>query len=181
MADIEPSWPTQNGVGLLMKEWTGIQIQSAARDLEQAAAEILGQMMFEFSRLDVAVGLFLVWTDEGRQLESLTTIVNDYALNRKLELLKDLVDGKYSTNPEAQALYNKWLTDAHATRIKRNEFVHGLWGLKPLDAQVVNIVGLPTSPDQREIRYTIPELKSTLAELKDLQTRLQVLRKEWPV
>jgi hypothetical protein len=148
---------------------------------QKTSQAILGRMLFEFSRLDVALGLFLVWTNEGRQLESLTTIVNDYAINKKLELLRGLVDVKYATNPEAQELYNKWLRDAHATRIKRNGLVHGLWGLKPLDAQVVNIVGLPTSPDQREIRYTIPELKRTLAEMKDLQTRLQVLRKEWPV
>lgn len=164
-----------------MKEWTGTQIQSATRDLEQAAAETLGRMLFEFARLDVALGLFLVWADEGRQLEGLTKTIADYSFHKKLDFLKSLVDSKYATSLKVQTHYNKWLTDAHATRVRRNELVHGRWGTKPLEAQVVNVVGLPTSSDQREIRYTIPELKSALNQMKVLQKRLHDLRTQWPV
>jgi hypothetical protein len=164
-----------------MKEWTGTQIETAAKGLEQAAAGILGRMLFEFARLDVALGFFLVWSDEGRQLEKLTKTVGDYSFHKKLDLLKDLVEVKYATELEVQSHYTKWLTDAHATKGRRNELVHGRWGTDPIQAQVVNVVGLPTSSDQREVRYSIPALKGALNEMKDLQKRLQVLRKQWPI
>ena len=164
-----------------MKEWTGIQIESARRGLEQAAAIILGRMMFEFSRLDSALGLFLVCSGEGRQLKSLTIKVGDYSFHKKLDFLKELVEDKYAANLEVQSHYTKWLTDAHSTKDRRNDLVHGRWGIDPIHAQVINVVGLPTSSDQREIRYTIPALKSVLNDMQDLQERLQVLRKQWPV
>jgi hypothetical protein len=164
-----------------MKEWTGTQIELAATDLEQAASAILGRMLFEFSRLDVTLGLFLVWAGEGRQLEEITNKVGELTFHKKLDFLKELVDDKYAGNLEARSHYTKWLTDAHSTRDRRNELVHGRWGTDPMQAQVINVVGLPTSSDQREIRYSIPALKSVLNDMQDLQKRLQVLRKQWPV
>jgi len=164
-----------------MKEWTGTQIESARGDLEQAAAGILGRMLFEFSRLDSALGLFLVWADEGRQLESLTIKVGDYSFHKKLDFLKDLVEAKYAANMEVQSHYTKWLTDAHSTRIRRNDLVHGRWGTDPIQAEVINVVGLPTSPDHREIRYSIPALKGALSDMQDLQKRLHEVRSKWPV
>lgn len=164
-----------------MKEWTGVEIETARRGLEQASAGILGRMLFEFSRLDVALGLFLVWSGEGHQLEKLTKIVGEYSFHKKLDFLKELADGKYSCNTEVQSNYCQWLADAHTTRLIRNDLVHGRWGTDPIKQQVVNVVGLPTSPDQREIRYTISELSRALNQMKKLQIRLQVLRDQWPI
>lgn len=39
---------------------------------ERAAAELLGRMIFAFSRLDMALGLCIVWTGGGRNIESLS-------------------------------------------------------------------------------------------------------------
>lgn len=164
-----------------MKNWTGIEIEKARNSLEQASAGALGRMLFEFSRLDVAVGLFLVWSDEGRQLERLTKIVGDYSFHKKLDFLSELVENKFATMPEVHNQYIEWLADAHTTRTRRNELVHGRWAVDPIQQQVINIVGLPTSPDQREIRYSILELKGALNDMTELQKRLQILRKQCPV
>lgn len=164
-----------------MKHWTGIEIEAARRGLEQASAGILGRMLFEFSRLDVALGLFLAWSGEGHQLERLTRIVGESSFHKKLDFLKELAVGKYSCNAEVQSTYGQWLSDAHAARLVRNDLVHGRWATDPIKKQVINVVGLPTSSDQREKRYTISELRRALNQLKKLQTRLQVLRDQWPV
>lgn len=164
-----------------MKDWTGIEIESARKGLEQLSAGVLGRMLFEFSRLDAALGIFLVWSEEGRQLERLTKIIDEYSFHKKLDFLAELVDRRYSDNPDVLSQYKQWLTDAHKTRQLRNELVHGRWGTDPIKQQVFNIVGLPTSPKQREVRYTIPELKRVLKQMKELQVQQNVLREQWPV
>ena len=58
-----------------MKTWTGIEIERAQPGLESAAAMTLGRMIFEFSRLDMVLGLFLVSSNGGSRLESLTKTV----------------------------------------------------------------------------------------------------------
>ena len=164
-----------------MREWTGIEIERARRGLEQASATVLGRMIFEFSRLDVALGLFLVWADGGSDLDRLTKTVSEYTFHKKLDFLQELVQVKYSGDQPASLLYAEWLGDAHSTRTSRNELVHGRWGVDPLKDQVVNVIGLPTSSEQIEKRYTIAELKSILERIVILQTRLSELRERWPV
>jgi hypothetical protein len=159
-----------------MGEITGAQMSAARDELELAAATRLGQMLFEFARLDTSLGLCLVWSGEGRQLDMLTKQVQDYSFNKKLMLLKDLVDGAFETGSKEHSAYSEWLDDAHAMRITRNELVHGRWGIDPCRNQVFNVIGLPTSPDQRAVYYSVEGLQEQLEQLKNLQTRLHQLR-----
>lgn len=163
-----------------MKEWTGIEIERASQGLEQASATILGRMIFEYSRLDMALGLMIVWVNEGAQLESLTKRIADFVFHKKLELLADLMTRKYHGNVEALAAYAEWLEEAHAVREERNALVHGRWGVDPMSNQVVNVLGLPTG-EQVERRYTIAELKALLLRMQKLQQSLATLRAQWPV
>ena len=168
-------------VKALMKEWSGIEIQRARQGLEQVSATVLGHMIFEFSRLEVVLGLFLVWADGGSDLERPTKIVSEHTFHKKLDFLQELVHVKYSGEQQARLLYAEWLKDAHAARSNRNDLVHGRWGVDAVNNRVVNVVGLPTSSEQVEKRYTIAELKSILERIVKLQTRLAVLRERWPV
>jgi hypothetical protein len=164
-----------------MKAWTGIDIERARQGLEQASAIVLGRMIFEFSRLDISLGLVLVWADGGAQFERLSKMVTDLSFHKKLDFLQQLVQAKYNGKREPQSLYGKWLEDAHASRVTRNDLVHGRWGVDPMKNHVVNVVGLPTSPGQIQRAYTIAELKATLAQMAHLQARLAELRERWPV
>ena len=162
------------------KEWTGIEVERARQGLEHAAANVLGRMLFAFSSLDSALGLYLVWSNEGRQLEALTNKLDDVGFQKKLDVLKDLVSAKYSGH-EAHSSYEQWLIDANDTRTLRNDLVHGRWGIKPTENVVVNVVGLPTSSAQKSTEYTIQELKNALDRMEHLEVRLAHLRKKWPV
>ena len=163
-----------------MKEWTGIEIERARQSLEHAAATILGRMIFAFSRLDVALALHLVWSNQGSRLEELTKEVEVLTFQKKLDFLQDLVTAKYN-DQEANSLYGQWLKDAHATRTMRNELVHGRWGTAPMKNEVVNVVGLPASSEQESKAYTIDKLKDALDQMERLQVRLSKLREKWPV
>jgi hypothetical protein len=163
-----------------MKEWMGIEIESARQSLEHASATTLGRVIFEFSRLDVALGLVLAWAHEGSQLEKLTKMVSGYTFHKKLDFLAELAKSKYQANQEAMDAHATWLAEAHDVRSNRNDLIHGRWGVDHMKNQVVNIVGLPTG-EQVERRYTIPELKAVRARMQQLQKQLSTLREQWPV
>jgi hypothetical protein len=54
------------------RDLTAGEVWKATEDLEDAAATLLGRLLFAFSRLDVALGLCLVWVDSGRRIDALT-------------------------------------------------------------------------------------------------------------
>ena len=164
-----------------MKDWTGIEIERTKQGLEQASATVLGRMIFEFSRLDFALGLLLVWSGQGRQLEEQTSKVEDLGFSKKLEYLDELVRAKYGKLGAAQSPYAQWLEDADSVRQLRNELVHGRWGVEPTKNRVINIIGLPTSPDQTTKEYAIADLKRILERMVELQHRLAILRSQSPL
>jgi hypothetical protein len=167
-------------VRTLAKDWTGIEIERARQGLEDASALILGRMIFAFSRLEMVLGLALVWSDGGAQLDRLSKLIADFSFHKKLDFLQQCVDAKYKGENEPSSLYAKWLEHAHLVRITRNELVHGRWGIEPMKNQVINVIGLPTSPEQRERAYTITELRAALDQMSGLQVRLAELRERWP-
>ena len=164
-----------------MRAWTGIQVEEERNRLEREAASILGYILFEYSRLDMELGLFLVWSNEGKELDKLTQKLNDYSFNKRLEFLQKLVQSKYADIPKPSEIYAKWLTDAHKTRSIRNQLFHGRWGVNPIQQRVVNVVGLPTSPEQQETPYSIADLQNALETMQVLRAQLQDLRQSWPV
>ena len=164
-----------------MRELTGTEVQAERTRLECEAATILGFMIFEYSRLDMELGLLLAWSDDGTSLDSLTKKLSGFNFSKRLEHLRKSVALKYHDVPSTLQAYSAWMSDAHLIRDLRNQLVHGRWGVEAHAQQVVNVVGLPTSPDQKSVPYTIPELESKLEDIRDLRTRLHELRSKCPV
>ena len=152
----------------------------AMNSLESEAAKALGYIIFEFTRLDMELGLLLVWSDDGRKFEQLTKELDESNFNSKLVLLKEKANLKYKDTP-ALKNYSSWLRKAHAIRILRNDFFHGRWGFIPEQQCVANVVGLPTSSKQTETRYTVAQLQESLGKISALRNQLTELRTEWPV
>lgn len=156
------------------------EVRAECNDLERDAATVLGYMLFEYSRLDMELGLFLVWSDKGRRLDQLSKTLNEENFSKRLEHLEKRAKVKYSDGPAADQ-YAKWLRDAHAIRSLRNQLFHGRWGFIPQQGLVANVVGLPTSPEQTETRYSLAQLQETLQAMQALRARLNDLREKWPV
>lgn len=164
-----------------MKEWTGVEIERARQGLEQAAATTLGRLIFEFSRLDMNLGLMLVHAYSKPQLGKPTKEISECTFHEKLKFLDELVQKKYQGKQEAMGAHAKWLEQAHEMRMKRNDLIHGRWGVDPMKSQVINVVGLPTGEQQSEQRYTIQELKDVLLRMQQVQKQLIDLEEQWPV
>lgn len=148
--------------------------------LEQEAATILGFMLFEYSRLDMELGLFLVWFEGGQKLDELTKAVGKKNFNKRLEHLENAFRNE-DVDPSTRDLYSKWLTDAHSIRTLRNRLIHGRWGIIPGQQQVANVVGLPTSPEQSSTRYSIEQLEEQLQSIRQLRSRLNEIRDTRPI
>jgi len=164
-----------------MSELTTGQIAEAREALEQAAAELLGRVLFEFSRLEVNLGLCAVWTGSGQRLDELTKQIKELSFHKKLDFLSQHVERSLPKGSKRHTAYTEWIARAHVSRLKRNQLVHGRWGVDPLQGHVINVIGLPTSPEQTEVRYLLTDLEDVLKELMQLQANLHQLRKQWPL
>ena len=164
-----------------LSSWTGHEIEAERQRIESAAATILGKILFEFGHLETDLGLFLVWSNDGADLESLTERISEDALYAKLCRLENTAISRYENSQRALSDFRFWLNAAHAARLLRNEFIHGRWGIAAMSSEVVNIIGIPTSAQQREVRYTIAQLEERLAEIRLLRPQLRQLRLKWPL
>jgi hypothetical protein len=164
-----------------VKDWTGIEIAEEHGRLEREAATILGFMHFEYARLEMELGLFLAWEGEGRKLDQFTAAVSDLNFKKKLERLEKSAHSRYADRPLALDAYKIWLAEANRIRALRNRFFHGRWGIGAVKQKVINVVGLPTSPEQSAVGYTIAELQSELESIIKLRSELASVRKSWPV
>ena len=164
-----------------MAEITAGELWARRDALELAGATLLGKLLFEFARVDVNLGLCLVWMEAGARLEVLTKQVSEWGFSKRLDCLKVAVERTFPEGHAGRAAYDEWIARAQAMRQTRNELVHGRWSVDPTEAKVVNVIGLPTSPDQREVGYRLEELEGICQEMRDLQSDLSELRKDWPI
>lgn len=149
--------------------------------MEKDAASLLGYMLFEFSRLDVSLGLSLVWVNDGENLESHTKSVARSSFNARLEELSKHIDAKLRRDSESYRAYEDWIRRADAIRQQRNELVHGRWGVEAHQNCVVNVVSLPISETQKVTRYSTEELSAVNDKLHSLRGELEKLRDRWPL
>lgn len=148
--------------------------------LGRDAATVLGFILFEYSRLDMELGLLLVWSDDGSNLEGLTAKLNDANFSKRLEYLEKLSHMRYAGSPAGDR-YAKWLSEAHDVRTLRNQLFHGRWGVMPQHELVANVVGVPTSSEQTETRYSLEDLQKYLDTIRSLRAQLATFWEEWPL
>lgn len=164
-----------------MIQQTGIELRQKHVDLEREAATILGYMLFEYSRLEMDLGLLIAWKENGQDLDSLTRKLETENFNAKLASLDKSIRSKFANMVHAAESYATWIEQAHKLRELRNRFFHGRWGVNSTAQTISCVVGLPTSPDQQEHAYSIDDLKSALDSLRMLRADLQKLRGTWPL
>lgn len=157
---------------------TGAQLIARREAMQAEAAQLLGQMLFAFSYIDVNLGLCLAWVGDGKKVEALSKAVEGQNLHTKLETLSRHVAEKLPAGSKHRVAYDRWIERVHAARLRRNQMVHGRWGIEAHRYKVVNVVGLP-SGTQQSIEYTLQELGEFNEELRALERELARLRKLW--
>jgi len=148
--------------------------------METEAASLLGHMLFSFSYIDMNLGLCLAWEDNGKKLKALSSSVEGLSIYDKLDKLSRRVKEIFPAGTKRRLEYELWIERVHAAREKRNQMVHGRWGIEAHRHKVVNVIGLP-SGSQQCIEYTLSELTAFIDELRSLVRELSRLREQWPL
>jgi hypothetical protein len=162
----------------------GIKVKrttSLTNVIEEEAAKAIGLILFEFTRFDMNLGLCVVWSNDGKHLEELTSKYNEKSFSCRLKFIEKLAHKKYAFGSDELNKYIKWIKDVNDVREARNQLIHGRYGFIPSESRVANVVGLPTSSGQGETRYTIKQLNNIVKRIKKLSERLNELRDECPV
>lgn len=104
-----------------MHEWTGIELREMGDALERNAADLLGRMLFEFSRLEMALGLCLVWADNGQAVDELTLRVEEESFALRVSRLEKLAMKESADCSQMRTDYVVWIAGANKIRKKRND------------------------------------------------------------
>jgi len=134
--------------------------------------------------LEVSIGLCLVWTNEGKNLDELTAKFNEKNFSSKLNFIEDLAHKKYPVGSSELNKYISWIKDTNDVRDIRNQLFHGRYGFIPQQGCVANVTGIPTSSEQVVTKYTIKQLKQLkhiVKRIDKLAVKINVLRKECPI
>ncbi len=148
--------------------------------MQAEAASLLGQMLFAFSHIDVNLGLYLAWLDNGKKLETTSKAIEDQGVHAKLEMLSSQVAERLPAGSKHRAAYERWIEHVHFARVRRNQMVHGRWGVDATCHKVVNVTRLPSSTQQC-FEYSLEELAEFNQELCALARELARLRTHWPL
>lgn len=164
-----------------MREWTGIEIAKRTIVLENATALAIGRFIIQFSRLEMTLGLAIVWEGGGKDLERLSSDVVGESFGIRLERFRNQIKKIPVEKRDAINAYEKWLASAAAVRDVRNRFIHGRWGICTTIEKVSNVVGMPTSPEQKEYLYDVSELESEAANVAEVTKGLLIVLEKWPL
>lgn len=152
-----------------------------AQALEDAASYQLGRLLFSFSRLDFSLNMVLLWAEGGQGVERLTQRLESQSFHQKLQWLQELTRTKFPDGSPVQLAYSQWLDRADGVRKQRNRLVHGRWGINPHTQAVINVLGIPGSVHQEEVRYSLQELQVIVADVSSLSDELDQYARKIPL
>lgn len=162
-----------------MNDETLEQTTKRLAELEEGVARQLGQVLIEFSRLDVNLALGLVWTTGHSNATAASRSTDDLNLYAKMCAIAKLVEAKFPPQSEARDAYDQWAGRMNTMRLRRNDIVHGRWGFDVKMMTAVNVMGMPGQGNERSTAYSIDDLIAVNAEIRALSEEWGRLRKHW--
>jgi hypothetical protein len=154
-----------------------VKPQPPPSDFERKAHELVGRLIFTYSRLDVNLALFVAdhqgYEQRDKVLEQLR---KDGSFKAKLDLVLPTVRRVFPEDAECMEIWGEWLRDADALRVKRNDMIHGRWGVHEHLGEVINVRGLPSSEQQPETKYTLAQLEAEVQQAERIANMLYELR-----
>ena len=151
-----------------------------ADELEAAASQHLGQLLFIFGTLEMNMGLALANSHSAELAASVVLKIECHSFGKRLTMLRQRVEAKYCDDAEVPAVWNAWYLAADSLRTLRNRFAHGRWGFAPSQQQIAHVTGLPGSPNQIETRYTLSQLALAVENAQQVSVDFSRLRHQSP-
>jgi hypothetical protein len=150
-------------------------------ELEAVAAQYLGRLLFIFGRLDMNLGLALVNAQQACASDAQLAEVEALRFGDRLKALRKRAMLRHAGDAHALAGWEKWFASADALRTLRNDFVHGRWGFRNVQRQIVHIMNLPGSPNQAETRYTLDEFAAKVSYAEEVNDEFFTVSRKYPI
>lgn len=135
--------------------------------LEEEAARLLGKLLFIYGRLETNLACLLDGAGE--------TAPDRMSFQDKLVCLLKIVDARYQDDTEGYACWAEWYMLADCLRDLRNRLAHGRWGIWEYGQRVIHVAGLPSSTEQNEMRFSLPELASRIGDASSVASEFDAL------
>jgi hypothetical protein len=148
--------------------------------LETAACTLVGRLIFALSRFETNLALYIRDYKGPEHADAVLSKLENSSFHVKLEMLEAAVRSVYGEERACIDAFSHWLGTAHEIRTTRNDLVHGRWGINPTGQQVVNVTGLPGSPNQKEMRYSLQELEAYFGQVDRFVRKFYALSRKWP-
>ena len=141
---------------------------------------MVGKLVFAFSRLDANLALLAASKEDPDSRANTIAKLKNTSFKHKLAWVIPVLRKAYPNDAQCLAEWQRWLASAEALRALRNDMVHGRWGVNDMERTINNVVGIPGSPNQREIVYTLKELEAKVGEAIRVAQEFGRLRQKWP-
>ncbi len=148
----------------------------AREQLELRAAQEVGRIFFEYSRLD-----FLLWLtlrDDKEPLELAEKKVAAFHTAEKIKQLERRLNKELAGDPKRLQQAKDWIARAEAVREHRNRFAHGRW-IPEANGVLLNVTVSRSTGQQESNTYKLDQLVFVRSEAQVLQIELNKLRKGW--
>jgi len=161
-------------------EQTGKEMMEERGAFEAAATMLIGRLVLEWSRFDLAIGLAAVWADEGRNLDQYSEALNNRPAANRVRFIEKIMRKKFAPESVAYKLYSVWIRDADLIRECRNTIIHSRFGIVGVPPRLEGARGLPTGR-QDVIQYDLSTLQGYIDDMVRLQSELNQLRDQHPL
>lgn len=150
--------------------------------LDDSASAVVGKIVFAFSRFEFNLGLCLRYVASAGDATLLNPLVDRLSFKSKLDALIEVIELRFSSNPECVAAFRSWHKKMDCLRSRRNSFVHGRWSVNERLGEVVNVSpGMPTTESKPESRYSLADLQLQLTEIEEAISLFSQLRTQWHI
>lgn len=159
---------------------TAGEIDKKREKLVKDAATRLGEILFAYGAFERQIDFCIVCVRTGRGRDRLTSMIQDYSPDKKIELLAAFVDEIFEKGSKQHTAYHHWIVTAHGIRLNRNDLAHGWWDIDARMEQVINYRGAAID-EPRELRYTLDGLELFEKKIRSSALQLVRLRTRFPL
>lgn len=135
-----------------------------AEQLKREAYCFVGAIFDLFAKLEMNLALFVARASSCTHFDQAIAWQEEVYFNEKLQVLLDAIGAHYKHDIDGYSRWAEWYMAADALRELRNRLAHCRWGYILHEQRVASVAGLPGSPNQNEIRYSLEELAAEVAE-----------------
>ena len=149
-------------------------------ELESAAAETLGRIIFALTRFEFNLALALRYATANPGDKKFELWDDSLNFKSKLDKLLKFVESRFSYKTECISDFTAWHKNMDLVRRKRNAFVHGRWGISPARQKIVNVSdNFPGVGEEGVTNFTLGALERELDDIEHLEADFQRLRDRW--